>query len=251
MHMKSVFTFSLLIASATICMARESAYQALRAVGKERGEEVLNHVISVHGSNGAPQPAMWKITLEDSSARTGVRELEVKDGKIVSERTPMSASAGSVMNFQKLNLDSEGAFKIAVKEASKARVGFDSVDFTLHGGEEGHPPVWVMELQDSSHHSLGMMQIAADTGAVVRSSLYGSNRPHQPVVEDVPDRAPVVHDVDVPPGSGDDEYVEDSNGNHLRIGHKINKALHEAGASLEQFFTGKRTLDQKYRDEDQ
>src|SRR2546425_5296953 len=105
------------------CLAGESAYQALRVVGNERGQDVLNHVIEVQGRNGAPQPSVWKIVFDEPSARGGVREVEVAKGKIVSERTPVrtysGTSEGAVMDFHKLNLDSEGAFTVAEKEAAK------------------------------------------------------------------------------------------------------------------------------------
>ena len=37
---------------------------------------------------GDPQPETWKILLEDSRAPTGVREVEVANGRIVAERNP-------------------------------------------------------------------------------------------------------------------------------------------------------------------
>ena len=247
---------SLICASAAL--ARDTAYQALRTIGTERGQAVLNQVITVQGRGGAPQPGSWKIVLDDASARGGVREIEVAKGKVVSERTPVGAYSGAtgVMDFQKLNLDSEGAFAIAQKEASKSHLGFDSIDYTLRSGEAGKPPVWVLRLVDANHKTTGTIHIAADTGAIVRSDLYG-RQSDRVFVQDQPaertradDDRVTVRDVDHDPADDEVEYVDDGHGGRLRVGHRINKALHEAGATLEQFITGKRTIDRKYRDED-
>ncbi len=245
--MKIASSLVVLLCASTVSLARDTAYQALRAVGTERGQEILNHVIEVDGRAGAPQPKAWRIVLEDQAARGGVRELEVINGKVAAERTPVNANTGAVnvMDFQKLNLDSAGAFTIAEKEASKAHVGFDSADYTLRSGDEGRSPVWVVQLLDQSHHTVGTMHIAADTGALVRSDLYGRQG-----------GAPVVHDIGPDEHVAADTTIEDTGDTdedhpRLRVGHRINKALHQAGATLEEFFTGKRTIDRKYRDDQQ
>ena len=60
-----------------------TAYEALRVVGTELGRDALNHVVSITGVKGNPQPEKWKIVLEDPNGR-GVREVDVSDGKISS-----------------------------------------------------------------------------------------------------------------------------------------------------------------------
>ena len=73
---------------------RETAYQALRTVGAERSQALLNSVIEVKGRNGAPQPTAWTILLNDPMARGGVREIEVSKGHIIAERTPVKVYSG-------------------------------------------------------------------------------------------------------------------------------------------------------------
>lgn len=250
--MKIVSLLALLLCAPAGSFARETAYQALRALGSDRGHDVLNHVINVQGRGGAPQPGAWKVVLDDPAARGGVRELEVADGKVRSERTPLNPgpAAGEIMDFKKLNLDSEGAFTILEKEAQKAHVGFDGVDFELRSGAAGRSPVWVLQLLDAARRPIGTMQIAADTGAIVRSDLFG-RKGNERVVEDVPVEQ-------APPERADDRVARDDEADstddgrpRLRVGHRINKAIHQAGAELEEFFTGKRTIDRKYRDEEE
>lgn len=236
----------------------DTAYQVLRTIGAQRGEDALKHVIEVEGHGGVPQPAVWRVVLDDPSARGGVRELDVTHGKIVSEHTPIRAysgsSAGALIDFHKLNLDSSGAFTVAEKEAQKAHIGFDSVDYILRtsDGPEANP-VWVIHMMDGAHHSIGTMSVAADSGAVVSSDLYGHHAPG-PIAG--PPQAPApdttVHDSDhdnlytpdnepPPTRQADDADTEDTQG--LRIGHRIKTAILSAGESLKNFVTGRDSSD--------
>jgi hypothetical protein len=154
---------------------RETAYQALRTVGTQRSKALLGNVIEVKGSNGAPQPASWTILLSDPVARGGVREFEIAGGRIAAERTPVKTyggGGGAVLDFKKLNLDSEGAFTVAEGEARGAKIGFYSADFCLRSGDSG-APIWVVELLDKDQHSLGSVRISAETGAVISKTFGG------------------------------------------------------------------------------
>src|ERR1700730_13706640 len=108
------FAALLLLATPALAQERPTAYEALRVVSAQFGRNSLNHVISVTGVNGDPQPESWKILLEDQRARGGVRELDVADGRITSERTPVRTVAGSTegatIKTTRLNLDSSGAY---------------------------------------------------------------------------------------------------------------------------------------------
>ncbi len=223
-------------------LGRDTAYHALRAIGAERDQALLNHVIEVKGRDGAPQPEKWTVVLDDPLARGGVREIEVANGHIVSERTPVKAysgiSGGVSMNFQKLNLDSEGAFKVAEDEARRARIGFESVDYVLRCDEAGSAPTWVLQLLDARQHSIGSVRIAADNGTVLARDFGGSALP--------PEANAGAGEVPPPPPAEDAEPREHTD----NLGHRIDRTLHRTGASLEEFFTGKRTLDRRFRGED-
>jgi len=238
-----------------VLAAPDSAYEALRTVGTLRSPDVLNHVIELEGRGGVPQPIVWRVVLDDPAARGGVRELDVAHGKIISEHTPIRAysgtSAGALIDFKKLNLDSTGAFAVIEKTAQAAKVGFDSVDYTRRTGDgPGATPVWVITMMDTNRHGVGSMSLAADTGVVVSSSLPGGPVPPPPTVatETVPP-PPVYSDGDTdhdnlyapageptPVRQADDSDTEDSNG--LRVGHRIKQAFLSAGQSLKNFVTG-------------
>lgn len=240
--------------------APDSAYQALRVVGSERGDGALKHVIEVEGRGGVPQPVVWRVILDDPAATGGVRELDVANGKIVAEHTPVRAysgsAAGALIDFHKLNLDSSGAFTVAEKEAQKAHVGFDSVDYILRTGDGPDAnPVWVLHMLDASRHSISTMAVAADTGAIVSSDLYGHHPGDSTVAVVPPPPAPdytvqeTDHDnlyappADEPPPvrQADDSDTEDTQG--LRLGHRIKQTFLSAGQTLKNFITGRDSSD--------
>lgn len=226
----------------------DTAYQALR-IASANNQDLLNHVIQVEGTKGETQPPVWRILLDDQSARGGVREMEVSKGRIISEHTPMKGYAGtganSVMDFKRLNLDSQGAFTIANQEASKRHVSFDSVDYLLKSDEQSGAPVWILKLIDADHMLVGTLYVAADNGAVLRVDGFAGGKSGRTTSAYVPPPdtaagtpAPVVTT------TGDD-----NNGDipkEQQAGYKINRGFHRIGGALQQFFTGKRTVDKQY-----
>lgn len=248
---KTASIFTVLFLVNTLCFGRDSAYTALRAIGTGDNQALLNHVIQVQGVKGDPQPATWKIVVDDPNARGGVREIEISKGRIVSEHTPVRAYAGTssniVMDFKRLNLDSAGAFTIANQEATKHNVGFDSVDYLLRSDDQTNAPVWILKLQDASNVNVGTIYIAADSGAVLRTEGFGGTnrqvRDTYPPSETGPTPANRDSDLD------SDRYDVDQPPPGQGVGHQINKGLHRVGASLQEFFTGRRTWDEKFRDE--
>ena len=166
------FLALLLLATPALAQERATAYEALRVVSAQFGRNSLNHVISVTGVNGDPQPETWKILLEDQRARGGVRELEVSNDRIVSERTPVRSIAGSTegatINTARLNLDSSGAYAVASHTAEKSNARFATASYTLRTDERGDP-VWIVTLQNRSSRPVGTIHIAANRGNVTRT----------------------------------------------------------------------------------
>lgn len=240
-----------------VAFGKDTAYQALRLVGSERDKDLLNRVVELKGRNGAPQPDQWVILIDDPNARGGLRELEVSQGRIISERTPVSDYSGGgpqpSMNFTKLNLDSQGAFTVAEAEARKARRGFNSIDYFLRQDEQTGSPIWVLQLLDGQKRSLGSITVAADTGNVIKSNFEeiqsdasyvdgGENRKSH---ERSRERERVYDESDE---SDEPSVKQQIKGTAKDVGHSINKTFHKVGGSLEKFFTGKRTVDEGYRD---
>jgi hypothetical protein len=148
-----------------------TAYDALRVLGREMGRDSVNHVVSLSGINGTPQPEKWKILIEDSGARGGMREIEVAEGQITSEqpsRGITGSAEGATVDTARLNLDSSGAYAVASHTADKSGTAFATVSYTLRTDERGEP-VWIVTLQNDSRRPVGTIYIRANNGNVTRT----------------------------------------------------------------------------------
>jgi hypothetical protein len=196
---------SLLLATAAFAQENPSAYEALRVVGTQLNREMMSRVISVTGVDGDPQPRTWKILVGDRRANGGVREITVEDNRIASQRVPSRSIAGSTegatINTARLNLDSTGAYSVAIHTAETSHVTFSFVSYTLRTDDRGNP-VWIVTLENRSRKPLGAIHIKANDGRVTRvEGMYQGRNMDQ--VED--DREQVDHrDVDA------DEDPEDN-----------------------------------------
>jgi hypothetical protein len=161
----------LFVAPALAQQENATAYEALRVVGSELGRGALNHVVSITGVRGDPQPRKWKIILEDPDGR-GVRELEVADGKIDSEHRPGRSVAGSTegaaIDTSRLNLDSSGAYEVATHTADLSHANFATVDYVLRPDDRGEP-TWIITLLSKSSRPVGTIHVGAMGGTVKRT----------------------------------------------------------------------------------
>jgi hypothetical protein len=166
------FAALLLVVTPALADEHPTAYEALRAVGTKFSRDSVNRIISVTGVDGTPQPETWKVLMEDPRARGGVREIEVTDGRISSERTPVrtivGSTEGATIKTTRLNLDSSGAFTVASRTADKSNARFATVSYTLRTDERGDP-VWIITLQNRSSRPVGTIYIGANRGNVTRT----------------------------------------------------------------------------------
>jgi len=147
-----------------------TAYDALRVVGEHFGKAAVNHVVSVTGVDGNPQPETWRIVLENPGGR-GVREVEVTNGQISdrgASRGMVGSAEGATINTRRLNLDSSGAYSVASYTADKSNAKFVHVDYTLRNDGRGDP-VWIVTLHSRSGRPVGTIHIGANRGNVTRT----------------------------------------------------------------------------------
>jgi hypothetical protein len=167
---KLLITLALL--APVLAHAQGTAYDALRVIGTQFNRDAVNHVISMTGVDGTPQPETWKVLLDDPKARGGVREMEVRNGRIISERTPLrqvaGTSEGATINTARLNLDSSGAYSVASHTAEQSHVPFETVTYTLRTDDRGEP-IWIVTLQGQGQRPVGTIHIGANRGAVTRT----------------------------------------------------------------------------------
>lgn len=188
--MSNWFIALLLLASPVFAQERPTAYEAMRTMGTQLKRDFVNHVISVTGTNGSPQPETWKILIDDPGARGGVREVEVGNGRIVSERTPLRSavegSLGAVVDTSKLNLDSSGAFTLAQQTADKSHVTFATADYALRVDERGNP-IWKVALQRQNGEPAGTIFLGANHGTVTRTERLFSGGDRTATVDEQSD----------------------------------------------------------------
>ena len=223
-----------------------TAYEAMRAAAKERGDVILKRVIELRGLDGTPEPLLWQVALDDPLARGGVRVMDVKEGKVVGERTPVAgyATTGetSIISLQQLNLDSSGAFRVADKAATEQQIGFDRVDYALRLSGPGGAPVWFLTLFDVMNAQVGTLRIAADTGALLEQNwapgqAVGAFDGDASYVQDVP---PVRYDPNPSPQSDGEKIYESLK----HFGKRAERHFRRDGAALERFFTGESDIDE-------
>jgi hypothetical protein len=169
--MRRLFIALLLVATPVCAQENATAYEALRVVGTELGRGALNHIVSITGVKGDPQPEKWNIVLEDPQGH-GVRELQIAGGKIDSDNSPDRSTAGSTegatINVSRLNLDSSGAFAVASHTAEASHTLFATADYTLRTDERGEP-IWIVTLVNRASHPIGTIYIGATRGTVKRT----------------------------------------------------------------------------------
>ncbi len=196
LRMWKIFGALLLLAPPLLAQERPTAYEAMRTVG-QRDREYVNHILSVTGTNGTPQPATWTILIDDPKARGGVREFEVGEGRILSERTPLRSSVegslGPVIDTAKLNLDSSGAYALAQQTAAASHVALGSADYALRMDDRGNP-IWKITVLRQDGEAAGSIFIGANHGTVTRTEgLFAGTNGNQVAMDqetENPDREP-------------------------------------------------------------
>jgi hypothetical protein len=172
--MWKIFAAFALLAASAFAQEQFSAYDALRVVGVHINKDAVNHVISVTGDHGSPQPKTWRVLVQDP--RGGVRDVQVRNGKVVSDKpsSMVGSAEGATIKTSKLNLDSSGAFQVASHTADKSGMRFDSASYTLRTDQHGDP-VWIVTLHSVSGEPVGRMYIGANRGNVTRTEgMFGA-----------------------------------------------------------------------------
>ncbi len=71
----SIYTALVLLSSTLTVNAQKTAFDALEAFGKSRGQADLKRVVGVTGLNGQDQPQQWMILMRDSAVQNLMHEL--------------------------------------------------------------------------------------------------------------------------------------------------------------------------------
>lgn len=172
----------LICAAPALAQEQFTAYDALRVLGVHSNRDTVNHVVSVTGTHGSPQPKTWKIVV---AAGGGFREVQVRNGQVASDRpsSVVGSAEGATINTSRLNLDSSGAFQVASHIADKSGTRFDSASYTLRTDQHGDP-VWIVTLHEVNGQPVGTVHIGANHGNVTRTEGMFAGATMQDVATD-------------------------------------------------------------------
>jgi hypothetical protein len=162
---------------------------------------------------------------------------------IVSQRTPLKGytdvGSGPPIALTRLNLDSDGAFEIANKQAIDKKIGFSFVDYTLRASAVGGAPMWILRLYDSMGIKVGVIQISAENGSVIVP----------PEVSEPPPAEPTEQFSDSPAGRRIEGVIGRVGGTLEGVANAVKDTTLRTVGTVEEFFTGERTIGPKDEDD--
>jgi len=134
----------------------------MRIVGNKYGAEVLERVVEVHGEKG-----IWKIVFTEAES-SALRKVRVRDAHILTENiSPAgSAAAGSLIDLNQLNLDSDGVLATLQKEAG-AELPVAALEYRLSSSPDADTPVWTVTWPNPREEKMSVVQISAQSGEVL------------------------------------------------------------------------------------
>jgi hypothetical protein len=118
----------------------------------------------------------------DESATFNLRAFTIERGQAAdggddySRHYPENPPTGFIP-IDKLKIDSTLAFEIAEKEARRARMGFNSLNYRLAAMEYATEPVWTLDLVDADDNLAGKVFLSGETGEVLRTLFIYRNDP--------------------------------------------------------------------------
>lgn len=234
--------WKLLVASFALAvpvLAQESpsAYEAMRTIGTQLNRQAVNHVVSISGVDGDPQPRSWKILIEDKNAASGVREYVIENNRIVSQRVPnrsvVGSTQGATIDTAKLNLDSTGAYSVAAHTADTSHVTFAFTNYTLRTDDRGNP-VWIVALADNRNRPVGTIHIRASDGRVKRvEGMYQGRNMEQAEVNPDVDNPPAIENEQPP---DDQATTDDENSDENIVFKDIKRAFRKTTRDASRMF---------------
>jgi len=233
--------FGLWLVAASAWADGGTAYLALKAA--QKGADGSASLIAVTGERGAPQPQEWKVIFSDPAARGGIREIVTSGDVIVSQRTPLKGYTGvgsePAIALTRVNLDSDGAFEIANKQAIARKIGFSWVDYTLRANAVGGAPMWILRLYDSMGIRVGVIQISAENGSLIMP-LEASEPPPAESAEQFSDTSP---------GKEIEGVIGRVGGTVEGVANAVKDTTLRTVGTVQEFFTGERTIGPKDEDD--
>jgi hypothetical protein len=196
-----------------------TAFETLKNARKQLGENG-KYLLTMESDNAKLRPRFWWIRFYDESLWLKTRAVQMIGPEMVRNMIPGNPFDGGnvehVIPIEQLKYDSEKCIVFIEKAAAQNHIPLHSLNVKLekpHPGESN--PIWFYEWFDDKDHSLGKLSISATTGKVID-----------------------IVDLKIK-----DERFEGVSRKGLK--NDVEDTFLGIGADLEEFFTGKRTVDSK------
>lgn len=152
--------------------AGASGKEALAALQKRAGRAADERVIQMVGVRGQHQPSEWRVVVQEGTGPDAFHMYTVQGESVVKREVVQQdyrkQLPGAAIPRSAIRIDSEDAFAIADREARKAEVGFDSLNYELRCPELSSTPVWYVDLRDARDRMVGRVFVSAKDGEVLQ-----------------------------------------------------------------------------------
>jgi hypothetical protein len=194
-----------------------SAFKTVEIAKKQLGK-FGTHLLEVECVNAKLRPRYWWIRFYDDSLFLKVRAVQMIGPEMIRNMEPANPFAGGNVDYiispESLKYDSDRCIAFIERAAKENNIPLHSLNIRLkkpHPGESN--PIWYFEWFDEKGDSLGKLNISATTGRVTE-------------VVGLKIKDPKFGGV-----------------SRKKVGEEIEETFLGIGADLEEFFTGKRTVD--------
>jgi hypothetical protein len=220
--MKTTLSFLLLlIFNLSLSQAADkplTAFEVLKHAEKQLGEKYSKKLVSMESQNAKLRPRYWWIRFYDDTVWLKVRAVQMIGPEMIRNIIPGNpfdgGNAEHLIDPDQLKYDSERCIAFIEKAAAQNQIPLHALNAKLekpHPGESN--PIWTFDWLDETDVSLGKISISATTGKV--TEIIGLK------IKDP--RFQGVSKKTLSQGVGD--------------------TFMGIGADLEEFFTGKRSVD--------
>ncbi|MCC7518795.1 MAG: hypothetical protein IT578_06380 [Verrucomicrobiae bacterium] len=220
----ALFVLSSLAAFAAPADKPLTAFETLALARKQLGEAVGTNLLSMRCENAKLRPRYWWIRFFDASLFLKVRAVQMIGPEMVRNVEPANIFDGGDQRFvirrEELKYDSEKCILFIERCARESGVPLHSLDILLEKPHEGETsPLWTFEWFDEKRDRLGTMKISATTGKIIE-------------IVDLKIKSPRYQDA-----------------TRKSLGENVEDTFLGIGADMEEFFTGKRTVDKEGAEE--
>jgi hypothetical protein len=180
--LKILAATGLLMLAGGVRASDATAFELVKEGNKSVPEHCRNRVVEIRSEksiNGVV-PTIWYVYYYDSLAKGKVQEVKFGGGKVMSVKQPLRIWArvrdrDVELNSKALNVDSDKALKIALKEPVLERVKIVATSMHLENYEE--TPTWKIKLwaaklkKPDKDVEIGEIFVSANDGKVVKTDV--------------------------------------------------------------------------------